>query len=568
MISIKKLRLKNFLSFGNVFTEIDLNTVKATLVRGKNGSGKSAIALDAVIYALYGKPYRSINKVQLVNSINNRDMIVELEFQIGSIEYMIRRGMKPQIFDIIRDGVLVEQDAATRDYQFFLETQILKVSERTFKQIAVLGSASYVPFMQLPAGARRELIESILDIEIFSRMNTVLRDRVATTKEEFKNVTNAITIKKTEAMGQQKLITVMKENTKSRVEDYRAEKKTYEDAVARFELKISDEEFMLGALEEPEFDNASHKTLTNRLESHRREVTSLRKKLASVSELDECPSCLQTVTVDHVHHLGKSIEGQIFSLENLIHMGHTDFAISDAKRELVDVYYEQHKEISNAIIATRQSERNATVQLEAINEKIQILLSRNDDVEAEENKLKSIGSEAMELIERKNLIGEEKHLQDVAIQLLKDTGIKTAVVKEYLPVLNKLINKYLAMFDFFVEFTLDESFNEVIKSRARDAFSYSSFSEGEKRRIDFSILMAFRQMAALKNSAKTNVLVIDELLDGALDLNAREAFNELIGSIPDSNIIVISHADANADHYDRIIHVEKVGDFSEYEIIM
>lgn len=567
MILLKKIRFKNFLSFGNVFTEFDLNTHKATLVRGKNGSGKSTIGLDAIVYALYGKPYRNITKPQLANSINNRDMVVELEFSIGHINYMVRRGMKPQIFDIFKDGILIEQEAATRDYQYFLETQILKVSEKTFKQIAVLGSASYVPFMQLPAAARRELVESILNIEIFSKMNIVLRDRIATTRDEFTAITNSIAIKKTEATGQQKLINVMKENTKVRVEELRSEKKQITEELYGHTQGLLELEKALKQLKEPEFSVTKYKSLSTKLETHRREIAALEKKLITISELDECPACLQKVTDEHYKHVEISIAQQIILLNTKQEIAQQEFNEYDKQRDLMDVFYKEHQRISNLIVNQEQLVNTTSTVLENVNNKIQDLLSSGGDIEAEIEKLRIIGATGAALFERKNEISEEKHLQDIAIQLLKDTGIKTAVVKEYLPVLNQLINKYLAMFDFFVEFTLDESFNEVIKSRARDIFSYSSFSEGEKRRIDFAILMAFRQMAALKNSAKTNVLVIDELLDGALDLAAREAFNELIVNIPDSNILVISHADANADHYDRIIHVEKIGDFSTYEIV-
>ena len=567
MIFLKKIRFRNFLSFGNVFTEFDLHSFKATLVRGKNGSGKSTIGLDAIVYALYGRPYRNISKPQLINSVNNRDMVVELEFSIGATDYMIRRGMKPQIFDIFQDGVLIEQEAATRDYQFFLETQILKVTERTFKQIAVLGSASYVPFMQLPAAARRELVESILNIEIFSKMNVVLRDRIAATREEFTSVTNAITLKKAEAGAQQKLIYVMKENTNDRVNELRAEKATIHSELSRLALEAGTTKSMLDDLEKPEFDLAAHKALQKVVDSTRHEISRQKKRINDIGSMMECPSCLQEVTHVHIDTVSIAINKQIKNLEDQLYIDQDRLVESENSKANQDDYYEEHHRLSTLVIAQEQKVLDASVALDNMNNRIQDLLSRNDDVEAEIEKLKAMGVAGAALIARKNEIGEEKHLQDIAVQLLKDTGIKTAVVKEYLPVLNQLINKYLAMFDFFVEFTLDESFNEVIKSRARDIFSYSSFSEGEKRRIDFAILMAFRQMAALKNSAKTNVLVIDELLDGALDLTAREAFNELVVNIPDSNILVVSHADANADHYDRIIHVEKVGDFSTYEIV-
>lgn len=562
MIYLKKLRFRNLLSFGNAWTEYDLNVYRSTLIRGKNGVGKSTIGLDAIMYALYGNPYRKINKPQLINSINNKDMVVELEFSIGGTEYMIRRGMKPNIFDIFKDGNLIEQDAATRDYQFFLETQILKVNERTFKQIAVLGSASYVPFMQLPAGQRRELIESVLNIEIFSKMNTVLRDRIAATREEFTSITSAIALKKTEALGQQKLINVMKENTKVRVDELRVEKHHVEDEVTRYSVDLADTKMFLDALQEPEFDHAAYKTLQNSVQSYRNDITRLKKRITEIGNMTECPSCLQKVEHEHIDSVSTAITEQIKSTEAKLYVAQDALVKADEAKATLDDYLEEHHRLSNLVIAHETKVITTQNNLDAINNKIQDLLSRTDDVEAEQDKLRSIGAAGASLMDRKNVIGEEKHLQDIAIQLLKDTGIKTAVVKEYLPVLNALINKYLAMFEFFVEFTLDESFNEVIKSRARDIFSYSSFSEGEKQRINLSILLTFRQMAALKNSAKTNILVLDEILDSNLDIHAAEQAREILLNIPEANIIVMSHAEISEEGFERVTVIDKLGDFS------
>lgn len=562
MIYLKKIRFRNFLSFGNVFTEYDLVSHKSTLIRGANGSGKSSLGLDSIMYALYGKPYRNITKPQLINSLNNKDMVVELEFSIGPVEYMIRRGMKPNIFDIFKDGNLIEQDAATRDYQFFLETQILKVNERTFKQIAVLGSASYVPFMQLPAGQRRELIESVLNIEIFSKMNSVLRDRIVATREEFTSITNAIALKKTEALGQQKLINVMKENTKVRVDELRAEKSSIESDITKHSVDLTDIKMFLDALQEPDFDHAVYKTLQKSVDSTRQDITRLKKRIGEIGSMTECPSCLQKVEHEHIDSVSVAIEEQIKGLEARLYVSQDALVIADTAKAELDDYLEEHHRLSNLVITKEQLVISDQSALDIVNNKIQDLLSRTDDVESEQEKLKNIGSDGAALIDRKNVIGEEKHLQDIAVQLLKDTGIKTAVVKEYLPVLNSLINKYLAMFDFFVEFTLDESFNEVIKSRARDIFSYSSFSEGEKQRINLAILLTFRQMAALKNSAKTNILVLDEILDSNLDIYAAEQARDILLNIPEANVIVMSHAEISEEGFNRVTVIDKLGDFS------
>jgi DNA repair exonuclease SbcCD ATPase subunit len=566
MIRIKKISCKNFLSYGNSLTSLTLDTHAATLVRGKNGHGKSAW-MDLLMYALYGKPYRNISKPQLVNSINKSNMMVEVEFSIGPTQYRIVRGMKPNIFDIFCDDNLVEQNAASRDYQDYLETQILKMGEKTFKQIAVLGSASYIPFMQLPAGQRRELVESVLDIEVFSRMNTVLKDRIAATKEESRTIDHRLDLKKTEAVSQQKLIKVMQENTKARVFDYEKEKSALLETLHSTKSSLEELEHELSMLEEPYFEQDRFDEISNGISSRTRRKESLQKRIKSMHTMDECPTCLQSVTDDHVHNVVGKMREEVEECDRDITKLKLQLDVLEvAKNNLYD-YLQNHKNLSNEIKVSQREVTALEKQIAAIDDAIKAILMNTDDLVKEQEKLKLIGDQALQIIARRGELSQEKHLQDVSAQLLKDTGIKTAVVKEYLPVMNQLINKYLAMFDFFVDFTLDESFNEVIKSRGRDVFSYSSFSEGEKRRIDFSILMAFRQLAALKNSAKTNVLILDEIVDGAFDLDARAYFNDLLISIPDSNVIVISHADASTEAYDRVLHVEKRGDFSEYTVV-
>ena len=563
MIKVKKITCRNFLSYGNAPTEFILDKHKATLIRGRNGRGKSVL-LDLLIYGLYGKPYRNINKPQLISSINKNELLVEIEFSVNGSDYTVRRGMRPAVFDIMKNGVLVDQEAATKDYQGFLEAQILKVGEKTFKQIAVLGSASYVPFMQLPAHQRRDLIESILDIEVFSRMNAILKDRVASTKEEHKSITHKVDLKKSEATAQQKLIGVMKEHTKQRVTEYENQR----DALL---LELSVHSAKVDALngqcarseeETPVFDELKYDTTTLTMSSLNKEVTSLEKKLKTVHSLDECPTCMQKVSEEHVGSVHAALKTRIAALKTDLNLFNEDYTKLVAQRDALYDHQEAFGCITKKLIEEQREMASVQKQISSVSATIVSILTKTDDAESEQQKLRDIASEAIKLIERKTVLTEEKHLQEVAQHLLKDTGIKTAIVREYLPILNQLINKYLAMFDFFVDFTLNESFEEVIKSRGRDVYSYSSFSEGEKRKIDFSILMAFRQLAALKNSAKTNVLIFDEILDSNLDLDAREQADSIISQIPDSNVIVISHTAAKSDNFDRVLLVEKQGDFS------
>jgi DNA repair exonuclease SbcCD ATPase subunit len=566
MIKLKKVTCKNFLSYGNVPTEFILDQHLATLMRGKNGHGKSAL-MDLILYALYGKPYRDISKPQLINSINKSGMVVTIEFSIGASEYKIVRGMKPNIFDIFCDDELVEQNAAMRDYQEFLESQILKMSERTFKQIAVLGSASYIPFMQLNASQRRELVESILDIEVFSRMNLILKDRIAATKEEAKTIDHRLELKKTEAVAQKRLIGVMQDNTKARVVEYENQRAKLLLDLAAHGTTSNNLQEELDQLVEPDYDASKYEAVTTSISAKVSRINSLDTRIKSLHTMDECPTCMQAVSENHIHHTGAAFKQEITVYRQDLVLLNAQKEALEIERSVLYEYLDEHKRVSNLLIASQREVATVRKQIATVDDSIKSILTNTDNVEAEQEKLKGIGEAALKIIARKNALSEEKHLQDVAAQLLKDTGIKTAVVKEYLPIMNTLINKYLSMFNFFVDFTLDESFSEVIKSRGRDVFTYSSFSEGEKRRIDFAILMAFRQLAAMKNSAKTNILILDEIVDGAFDLDARASFNDLIVSIPDSNVIVISHADASTESYDRVIHVEKPNDFSVYTIM-
>ena len=559
MIIVKRITAKNFLSYGNAPTVFELDQHRSTLIRGKNGDGKSTI-LDLLMFGLYGNPYRKINKPQLVNSINKSGMLVEIEFMVNGVEYSVHRGIKPQVFDIFKEGILINQDAAVRDYQKFLETQILRVSEKTFKQIAVLGAASYVPFMQLSASQRRELIESILDIEIFSRMNNVLRDRMAASKEEFYRLERDVDVRKTRAQGQQKLINMMKNNAEIRVFEYQTE---IDSIQATIEQDTSELQSLLATIVAP--DDAAvvkYGELQNEIILVERDIKSLTKQLAAFHALTVCPTCHQEVGEDHKHKIESKIDtdvsGKRDQLQELSRRLVSATIERDVYTDALDAYHKQKMKAATLELAIKTNQSN----VDALIAKIAEVQSNRGDLESETAKLKDLAAEALTLINRKNDLSAERQIQEVSLQLLKDTGIKTSVVRDYLPTLNQLINRYLCAFDFFVEFTLDENFNEVIKSRGRDTFSYSSFSEGEKRRIDLSILLAFRQLAAMKNSARTNLLIFDEILDSNLDLVAREQVNDIISKIEGANIIVISHADANADDFDRILLCSKNGDFS------
>lgn len=562
MITITKIKAKNFLSYGNSPVEFDLATHKTTLIRGRNGHGKSAI-LDMVIYGLYGKPYRGITKPSLVNSINNNNLEVEIDFNINNNAYKVVRGIKPAVFDIFMNDVLIEQDAMARDYQEFLETQILKVREKTFKQIAVLGSASYVPFMQLPAAGRRDLIESILDIEVFSVMNGVLKDRMSQTKEESLGVDSAVLLKRSEAVAQQKLIDVINKNTQQQADELEKKKNAHKCAVAAFDKQIELLSNEIKALEEPHYDHAAKVATLAHIDDLKKAIKATKHTRDQLCNLEECPTCYREIDSSHAKSVDTFLVNKMLGDKSMIDHYTEQVSVLLAQALEYETYTKDRSALVTNMFDLQQQRNMAQKYLDEFS----LDVAPQNDILLETDILKQIGADALVLLEKKNELATEKHLQEVSYQLLRDSGVKTAIVREYLPVLNKLINQYLNMFNFFIDFNLDESFNEVIRSRGRDIFSYENFSEGEKRRIDFSILMAFRAMAALKNSAKTNILIFDELLDSNLDLTGREVAHEIVTNIDGANVIVISHADASADNFSRVLQIDKVGDFSTCYVV-
>lgn len=565
MIIFKTITARNFLSYGNSPTTWLLDKHDSTLIVGKNGHGKSVL-LDLVCFAIFGKPYRSINKPQLINAINGKNCVTELELTVDGVLYKIIRGMKPNIFEVYRDGKMLDQDAAMKDTQEYLEQTILKLNYKTFCQVVILGSASFTPFMQLSSLQRREVVEDVLDIGIFSKMNSVLKERISSNKEEARIIEVKVDSAKKETVAQKKIIQLIEKNTSSRIAEIDAEKFMFEN-----ELVIINDALTSLNDDLSKIDTASYirmekecNTLLNKVDDAKLAISQIKSKLSKFDKLSECPTCLQGVGHEH-----KSIINLQFSKEQIELQ---DFI--DDKTLVLDTMRNELLVINNRKISIEdkiKTARNNKVSTEdKIKEKIhQIDRIQQDtgDLEDEKTRLKDIAREALIHINRSNELSDERQLQEISTVLLRDNGIKTAIIREYLPVLNKLINKYLQVFDFFVNFNLDESFTEQIKSRGRDDFSYANFSEGEKRKIDLSILLAFRQIAAMKNSAKVNLLLFDEIADSSFDLDARAKFNDLLAEMSDSNVFVISHTDTAPDAYSAVIKVEKRGDFSQYAYV-
>ena len=572
MIRFKKLTAKNFLSYGNSPTVIDFDKSKSTLVAGMNGSGKSSLLLDGISFALYGKAFRKINLGQLINSINQKDCRLEIEFSVGSTDYRVVRSLKPNKLEIYKDDVLIDQEAAVKDYQGFLERSILKISHKTFTQVFVLGSATFTPFMQLPTGIRREIIEDVLDIGVFAKMNRILRERVSVLKDEMNVIDVKIEAAKTSTVNQKKLIEFMTSSRDSRKNEINAEIVNVEEeltTLVEYEKKI---ESFLNDIKnhEPEDNIEEVEEIRENIADLSRRIRDLNAKNDRIAHMANCPTCLQKVSDSHKNDIDSDMKKQIETMNREL----------DELKRRETVYV-----IPKQMIRTDWMTRRSTTENELKSKRKEIAIKQNElarlqdklssvndsiigDIEEEKNKLKEAAADVLKLIERRNALIKERSLQEVSVSLLKDSGIKSSIVKEYLPILNKLINKYLTEFEFFVNFELDENFSETIKSRGRDVFSYMSFSEGEKKRIDVAILLAFRQIASMKNSAKINLLISDEV-DGGLDGVALEKFVSLMTNGVDANTWVISHVLSGTElvnMFESQCFFKKIGDFSVMEM--
>ncbi len=566
MIFFKTLKFKNFLSTGNYFTEIKLDNSTNTLVIGTNGAGKSTM-LDALCFVLFGKAFRNINKPQLVNSINMKDCVVECEFTIGSKLYKIVRGMKPNIFQIYLNGELMNQDAASRDYQETLEKQILKLNYKSFTQIVILGSASFVPFMQLSAADRRAIIEDLLDIQIFSTMNSLLKERTTGNKD-------AIATNKYES----DLVTTKYDMQKEHIAKLRMDN---DEAIASKEAEIANVHIQIEqiqgvmsvltqdilTLSESITDKQELpervKKLTQLEAKIENNVSSFKKNLSFFEENDSCPTCKQVIADDFKSEqirelsekIGRAEEG-LQKLEEEIVEKQT--RISEIQKVTTTIQSKQVQIASNTMSVIESNKYIGKLQKE-----IAQLSVAKEDLTLENDKLLALQTQLQELETSKKELIEEKTYIEAASLLLKDTGIKTKIIKQYLPIINKLVNKYLASLDFFVNFNLDESFKETIKSRHRDEFSYASFSEGEKQRIDMALMLTWRAVAKLKNSTNTNLLILDEVFDSSLDANGTEYLMTILQMLEDVNLFVISHkGDILQDKFRNVIRFEKVNNFS------
>lgn len=567
MIYFKYLRWKNFLSTGNVFTELKLDKAKSTLVVGENGAGKSTM-LDALSFALYGKPFRKINKPQLMNTINQKGLEVQVEFRVGKKEYMIVRGVKPNKFEIYENDKIINQDAAARDYQEVLEKNILKLNHKSFSQIVVLGSSTFVPFMQLPSMHRREVIEDLLDIQIFSTMNTLLKDKVNNNKSEILDNDYNINLAEEKIKMQHQYIDELKQNTEKRVNEAKVKVVKADKEKQEYNTLIDTLQDQVNILQESISDFESLTKKKSKVEQLEYKLQEKIKKLEHDIEFyqdhDNCPVCKQDIEEDFKDQTIEEKETSLNETVNGFNQLREEWqSINNRIQEISEVQLDISSKQNE--ISSNNSHINALNKLiDSINEDINSIDDSDKSDKSDKKKLETLEKALVKLQSYKEEIINERSVLDIASMILKDSGIKTRIIKQYIPVMNKLINKYLAAMDFFVDFQLDENFNETIKSRFRDVFSYASFSEGEKMRIDLALLFTWRAVSKLRNSVSTNLLIMDEVFDSSLDNTGTEEFLKILNDLTsDTNVFIISHkGDQLYDKFHSVIRFEKHKNFS------
>src|SRR6056300_33316 len=566
MIYFKKVRWKNFLSTGNTFIEVELDKNHTTLIIGENGAGKSTV-LDALCFALFNKPFRDIKKDQLINTINIGGTEVEVEFNIGKNEYLIKRGIKPNIFEIYQNDHLINQDATTMDYQKYLEQNILKINYRSFTQVVILGSSSFVPFMQLKTQHRKEVVEDILDIKVFSTMNILAKQKQQELETELKDLEKEVEHLKEKITIQEKHITEAEKQQQSTIDEYKDKVEKNNNTITEYNGKIEEIQNEIDTQKNTISDEDSVKKNLKKLENFEltieNKVTKKKKDIKFYSEKDECPTCKQDIDEQFKTSMVDEGTKKLTELETALEQLNKEVNSKQRRLEEITTEYEKIKLKEIQIAKYNQSITELNNFNTKINLDIDKIVNSSKNVSEAKGTLKTYNENLQEKDNKKISTLEEMDYINAAKQMLLDSGIKTKIIKMYLPVMNQLINKYLQSMDFFVNFKLDEEFNETIKSRFRDDFSYASFSEGEKMRIDLALLFTWRAIAKMKNSVSTNLLILDEIFDSSLDVNGTDDFLKIIHTLQDENVFIISHkTDMLVDKFANQIKVEKHKNFT------
>lgn len=567
MLEFKSIRWKNFLSTGDQFTEVYLNRSSTTLILGTNGAGKSTV-LDALTFGLFGKPFRKINKPQLVNSVNGRDCLIEIDFSIGKNEYLIRRGIKPAIFEIYINGNMINQDSRIKDYQRHLEENILKLNFKSFTQTVILGSATFVPFMQLSAKDRRDIIEDLLDIKIFSSMNEILKTRILEHRENLNSVDSELNLVDNKIYMQERSIEEINKDRNKLIDACHSNIERYSDQILNAESKIESLNEKISDLK-----NSSGNEITLRKKLYKMDsiqsalatkLTSVRNDIEFFQDLDTCPTCRQSVDDIHKNSILQERAFKEKELNNAIQEFNSEYSLVSSDLKSTAKVNENIAELTSSVLEENSNIKSMRNMIDEQQSQIIDLESCDESTEKLRSDLKKFNVEKNKLEKSKNSLLDDREYYNVSSMLLKDSGIKTSIVKYYLPIMNNLINKYLHQMDFYVNFKMDESFSEKIESRNRENFSYSSFSEGEKMRIDLALLFTWREVAKMKNSVNTNLLILDEVFDSSLDINGTDEFLKLLNDLGGNNVFVISHkGEILYDKFRSVIKFDKVKNFSK-----
>jgi DNA repair exonuclease SbcCD ATPase subunit len=563
-LHFETIRWQNFLSTGNQFTEIKLNKSSSTLIVGENGAGKSTL-LDAILFVLYGRPYRNINKPLLVNSITNKNCLVEIEFISKRKKYLVRRGIKPAVFDIYCDGKLVDQNSTTKEYQDHFEKNVLGMNHKSFTQIVVIGSANFTPFMQLRAHERRAVIEDLLDIEIFTSMYNVLRDKMAFNKGAITDCKYQMDLLKQKIEMTHKHMNEIislknsdRENKLQFIEELKTQNQEKQNQISVISETISGLQSLIT-------DKKSTQDKITKLDSFNykfmHKIDNINKDILFFRKNDNCPTCSQLIDETFKSKNIEDKEKTINGLEDAIQKLKDEQEVVAKRLEEINNISYQMGDLNQKIMVINTEIMSNNAQIKQISDKLNQEV--NDDIDF--NEIEKYKKELKKKIDEYETLMNEKEKFEISLSLLKDTGIKTRIIKQYIPIINKLMNKYLATLDFFVQFQLDENFNEKILSRFRDEFSYDSFSEGEKMRVDMALLFTWRAIAKLRNSTTTNLLILDEVFDSSLDTNGTDEFMKMISQLgSETNIFVISHkGDTLYDKFHSNIRFEKVKNFSQ-----